>query len=273
MKETNYSVLMSVYHKEQPLFLKQSIDSMLSQTVKPGDFVIVCDGPLTEELEQVISGYVQSHGELFQIVRLKENVGLGKALNAGLKRCRFELVARMDADDISLPDRIERQLAVFSARDVDIVSGSLTEFDEVHPEGGAMRCLPEEQDEILKFARRRNPFNHPCTMYKKTSVIEAGGYKHFEGFEDYYLWVRMLRKGMCGYNIPEVLLKMRVDGMHERRGGKTYASSIVKFRLYLFKSGFCSLIDFLYVVAGHVAVSILPNGIRKLFYDKVLRKK
>lgn len=273
MEQMDYSVLMSVYSKEQVLFLEESIESMLSQTIMPKDFVLVCDGPLTKKLDEVVAHYEAEYPQLFQIIRLEKNVGLGRALNAGMKRCRFEYVARMDSDDISLPERCEKQLAVLCESGADIVSGTLVEFDEQHPEGSKKRQLPQTHEEILKFARRRNPFNHPCVMYKKTSVIESGGYKHFEGFEDYYLWVRMLQNGKTGYNLQETLLKMRVTGMHRRRGGFRYAKSIVKFRLYLLKSGFCSLGDFLYTVVGHVGVSILPNRLREKFYNKMLRKK
>ncbi|MBE5881007.1 MAG: glycosyltransferase [Lachnospiraceae bacterium] len=273
MQQTDYSVLMSVYLKEQALFLRESIESMLSQTIMPKDFVIVCDGPLTEELDTVVSEYEERFPELFQVIRIPENVGLGRALNEGMKHCRCEYIARMDSDDISLPNRMEKQLAVLNGQQVDIVSGTLTEFDEAAPDGTHKRSLPETHEQIRKFARRRNPFNHPCVCYKKTSVIKSGGYEHFEGFEDYYLWVRMLMAGMRGYNLQDTILKMRATGMHGRRGGFRYASSIIKFRLYLLKSGFCSFGDFIYTVTGHVAVSILPNRLRQLFYHRVLRKR
>ncbi len=273
MEQMDYSVLMSVYSKEHALFFRESIESMLSQTIVPKDFVLVCDGPLTEELDAVVAYYEKEYPHLFQVIRLERNVGLGRALNAGMKRCRCEYVARMDSDDISYPDRMERQLSAIRQQQADVVSGTLVEFDEQHTEGYKKRCLPQTHDEIMKFARRRNPFNHPCVLYKKTSVIESGGYKHFEGFEDYYLWVRMLMAGKRGYNLQETILKMRVTGMHRRRGGFHYAKSIVKFRLYLLKSGFCSFGDFLYTVVGHVGVSILPNRLREMFYNKMLRGK
>lgn len=273
MKQTDYSVLMSVYSKEQALFFRESIESMLSQTIMPADFVIVCDGPLTKELDGVIDSYKKNYPGVFQIVRLPENVGLGRALNEGMKKCRCEIIARMDSDDISLPDRMERQLKALAEQSADIVSGTLVEFDGQHPEGFRKRALPQMPDEIRKFARRRNPFNHPCTIYKKTSVMKSGGYQHFAGFEDYYLWVRMLMAGMRGYNVQETVLKMRVTGMHQRRGGWKYAGSIIKFRLYLLKSKFCSPADFLYTVIGHVGVSLLPNCLREMFYNKILRRK
>ena len=273
MEHTDYSVLMSVYSKEQALFLRESIESMLSQTIMPKDFVLVCDGPLTDALEDVISCFEKEYPQLFQVVRLPKNVGLGRALNEGMKRCRFECVARMDSDDISLPDRMEKQLAAMRKQEADIVSATLVEFNEQHPQGYMKRRLPQTHEEIVKFARRRNPFNHPCVVYKKTSVIESGGYQHFPGFEDYYLWVRMLMSGKKGYNLDDTVLKMRVSGMHRRRGGLSYAKTIIKFRLYLLKNGFCSLGDFLYTVVGHVGVSLLPNRLREVFYNKALRKK
>ena len=273
MNQTDYSVLMSVYEKEQALFLRESIESMLSQTIMPKDFVLVCDGPLTQELDGMIEGYEKEYPQLFQIVRLPENVGLGRALNEGMKRCRCEVIARMDSDDVSLADRMERQLSALWEQQADIVSGTLVEFDEQHPEGGRKRMLPQEPDEIRKFARRRNPFNHPCTIYKKTSVMKSGGYQHFAGFEDYYLWVRMLMAGMRGYNVQETVLRMRVTGMYQRRGGWNYAKSIIKFRLYLLKNRFCSLGDFLYTVVGHVGVSLLPIRLREWFYNKMLRRR
>lgn len=286
-----YSVLMSVYEKEKSEYLRESIESMLSQTVKPSDFVIVCDGPLPEALDAVISQYgvreiSSADGEmrkLFQIIRLPENVGLGRALNEGLKACKYDIVARMDSDDISLPQRCEKQLEALTGQQLDVISGALVEFsDDIGSVGetadargssdGKKRALPQSQEEIMRFARRRNPFNHPCVMYRKSSVQKAGGYVHCEGFEDYHLWVRMLQAGMRGANLPDVILRMRVSGMYERRGGLHYAGNIIRFRFYLWKTGFCSFGDFMYAVVGHVGVSLLPNRLRQLFYDKMLRR-
>lgn len=284
-----YSVLMSVYQKENATFFRESIESMLTQTVMPSDFVLVCDGPLTQALDAVIAQYagretVDEDGKrrkLFQIIRLPENVGLGRALNEGLKACRYDIVARMDSDDISLPDRCEKQLKALTGQKLDVVSGALVEFSDdgsgvtagnfPNTAEGRKRALPETQEEIMRFARRRNPFNHPCVMYRKSSVQKAGGYVHCEGFEDYHLWVRMLQSGMRGANLPDVILRMRVSGMYERRGGLHYAGNIIRFRFYLWRTGFCSLGDFLYAVVGHVGVSLLPNRLRQLFYDKMLR--
>lgn len=268
----NYSVLMSVYDKEQPEFLRASINSILAQTIPPAQIVVVCDGKLTEELYEVLHTFEEKNPSLFQLVQLAEQSGLGNALNEGMQHCSCEIIARMDSDDISRPDRMEKELSLIREKHVDIVSGSVMEFETDPKETGKIRKLPKTQEEILRFARRRNPFNHPCVMYKKSAVLAAGGYQPFEGFEDYYLWLRMLKNGATGYNTEQVLLSMRTKGMYKRRGGLQYAGRILRFRGYMLKHGYCSLGDYLITVCGHVAVSLLPDGIRRLFYDKVLRK-
>ena len=194
-----YSVLMSVYAKENPEYLRESIESIWNQTVKTDDFWVVCDGPLTKELDAVLEENQKAHKEVFHLLRLKENVGLGRALNEGLKCCKNEAVARMDSDDIACKDRCEKQLRVLE-EGIDIVSGTVVEFEKDILHCKAKRTLPLSKEEILKFAGRRNPFNHPCVMYRKEAVEKAGGYQHFYLFEDYYLWVRMLRKGCKGYS-------------------------------------------------------------------------
>ncbi len=271
MGQMDYSVLMSVYAKEEASFLRESIESMLSQTIMPGDFVLVCDGPLTAELDEVVSYYKEKYPQLFEIVRLEQNVGLGRALNEGMQHCRFEYVARMDSDDISLLDRCEKQLACMQETGADVISGCLQEFSENPADVGREKKVPLVHEEICRYARRRNPFNHPCVMYKKSAVLAAGGYMHFPGFEDYYLWVRMLQAGMRGHNLSDVLLKMRVGNMYERRGGFKYAVNMLRFRAYLLKSGNCNLMDFLVAAGGHLLVSLIPRRMRRLFYNRHLR--
>lgn len=270
----SYSVLMSVYKKEKPGYLRESINSVLKQTLLTDDFVIVCDGPLTEALDAVLSELQGSHADIIRIHRLAQNRGLGRALNEGLALCRNEIVARMDSDDICFPDRMEKEYKLLVEQKLDLVGSTLIEFEQTTDQPTGSRMVPADQKSIEKFARRRNPFNHPTVMYRKQSVERVGSYQDFYLFEDYYLWIRMLMADMKVMNIEEPLLYMRTgDGMLERRGGIRYAEAIWHFRLYLRKSGFSSVTDFLITAPGHILVALLPSGFRKYFYQKLLRKK
>jgi len=269
----DYSVLMSVYFKEKPGNLSAAMRSIFDQTVKTNDFVLVCDGPLNNELDEVILGMCAVHPEL-HVIRLDKNGGLGNALNIGIKYCKNELVARMDSDDISRPDRCERQLSVFSSNpEVSICSGIVEEFAESTELIEARRVVPEKQEEIEAFAKKRNPFNHPCVMYKKSSVEAAGGYQDFYLLEDYYLWIRMLQNGNIGYNLQEPLLWMRAGSeMYKRRSGWEYAKSQKALFKYMKEIGFITFGQYLKSVAIRSASSITPNIIREFMFKTVLRK-
>lgn len=270
----NYSVLMSVYDKEKPEYLKAAIDSILNQTVKTNDFVIVCDGPLNKGLDDVIAEYVRTVPGLFNVYRISRNLGLAKALNNGILQCKNKLIARMDSDDISASDRMEKQLAAFKNHDVDIVGTNIIEFTGDISNTKSTRTVPENNDKIIRFARKRSPFNHPSVMYKKSAVIDAGFYEDYRYFEDYNLWVTMLQKGYKGYNIQENLLYMRAgEDMYKRRGGLGYVKCIFRFKNHLRKMGFISMGMFLISSIGRSIVSIIPNGIRTGIYSKALRKK
>lgn len=269
----NYSVLMSVYHKEKPEYLKAAIDSILNQSVMTNDFVIVCDGPLNQGLDEVIADYVRTAPGLFNVYRLSRNMGLAKALNNGILQCRNELIARMDSDDISAPDRMEKQIQAIRVQDADIVGTNIIEFTGNIENTGRTRQVPENNDEIIRFAKKRSPFNHPAVMYKKSVVVDAGFYEDYRYFEDYNLWTTMLLKGYKGYNIQENLLYMRAgQDMYRRRGGFGYVKCIFRFKNHLRKNGFISWGTFLMGVLGHSLVSIIPNGVRTAVYAKVLRK-
>jgi len=267
--DDKYSVLMSVYYKEKPEYLQQSIESILNQTAPTDDFVLVCDGPLTSELDSVIAQYNTLH-----VVRLKENGGLGRALNEGMKYCQHDLIARMDSDDISRPDRCERELRVFRDHpEVDIVSGTIEEFITSPEEVYSRRVLPETSAEIAQFAKKRNPFNHPAVMYKKSAVEAAGGYKDFYLLEDYFLWVRMLLMGSKGYNIQEPVLWMRAGSdLYKRRSGSKYVKSEKKLFSYMLGKGLITSSQYRRAIIGRAAGALIPNWLRGFLYKKVLRK-
>ena len=276
VKETmdNYSVLMSVYFKEKAEYLKDAMNSIWNQSFPTNDFVLVCDGPLNDDLNATISEMEEKHSQL-NVIRLKENGGLGNALNIGLKYCKNDLVARMDSDDVCRSDRCERQLEVFNRNsEISICSGIIEEFANSLEEVESRRVVPETNEEIVRFAKQRNPFNHPCVMYKKDAVEDAGGYIDFHYLEDYYLWIRMILNGSEGYNIQEPLLWMRTgNGLYNRRGGKDYAKSEKRLFEFMLERGFISKMQFYKAVLSRTVVAMSPNWIRKVAYKLVLRRR
>lgn len=269
----NYSVLMSVYHKEKPEYLRQSMDSIFAQSIPTDDFVLVCDGPLNDELDKVIEEMMAAHAAVLKVIRLEKNVGLGNALNHGIKHCRNDLVARMDSDDIARPDRCERQIEVFEQHpEIGMVSGIVEEFSTEPSVIDARRVPPETQEEILKFAKTRNPFNHPCIMYKREQVEKAGGYQEIFLLEDYFLWLRMLLNGTVGYNIQEPLLWMRAgSGMYRRRSGWKYAIAQTQLFTFMKKRGFINVKEWVSSCVIRMGSSLAPNWIRKKMFEWKLR--
>lgn len=265
---------MSVYHKEKPEYLKQAIESIQKQTLSTNDFVLVCDGPLNEGLDGVIAEKQQEMGEALNVVHLGENRGLGNALNEGIKHCKNELVARMDSDDIAYADRCEKQLAVFSTHpEVSICSGIVEEFTTNPNVVDAKRVPPETNAEIVEFAKKRNPFNHPCVMYKKSAVEAVESYQDFYLLEDYYLWLRMLMAGYQGYNIQEPLLHMRAGSdMYLRRAGWKYAKTQAKLFKFMKQQGFIGEGQYIKSCVIRSGSALAPNGLRKFMFEKVLRK-
>lgn len=269
-----YSVLMSVYHKEKPEYLKQAIESIQTRTISTNDFVLVCDGPLNEQLDGVIAAKQQEMGTTLNVVRLAKNSGLGNALNEGIKYCKNELVARMDSDDIAYPDRCEKQIAVFNTHsEVSICSGIVEEFTTDPNTVDTKRVPPETNAEIVEFAKKRNPFNHPCVMYKKSAVEAVGSYQDFYLLEDYYLWLRMLMTGYQGYNIQEPLLHMRAGSdMYLRRAGWKYARTQARLFKFMKKQRFIGVGQYIKSCVIRSGSSLAPNWLRKFMFEKVLRK-
>lgn len=271
--DVKYSVLMSVYFKEKPDFFRAAVESMLNQTATPDEIVIVCDGKLTSQLDEIVTEFEKNYKQIVKILRLKENSGLANALNQGLKICTNEYVARMDTDDISVADRIEVQLREMIKHGADISSGTIEEFETDPNVIKCRKTLPKTHEEILKYARRRNPFNHPCVIFKKSKVLESGGYENYDLFEDYHLWIKMLSGGCVGINLEKTLLKMRTgSGMYARRGGVSYLKNASKVEKYKRKTSFSSFNDYLICMMAKVVFSLVPSGIREFLYKKLLRK-
>jgi glycosyltransferase involved in cell wall biosynthesis len=275
MNNKKYSVLMSIYHKEKPDFLIESIESMLRQTIMPNEIVIVKDGPLTQELDKIIDRYANQEPGLFTIVTLGKNLGLGLALNEGLKRCRNELVARMDTDDISLENRCELQLKAFDSNpDLSIVGTWTNEFYDKPSNIVMSRIVPEKHEDIMKFSRRRSPFNHPTVMYKKSSVLDCGGYQDVLRKEDIDLFIRMLHNGCLSKNISKPLLLFRSNKENYKRR-KTWINckSYISVIYNSWKMGYSSTTDLIVVVIAQMIMFLSPVWLLKIMSNKVLRKK
>lgn len=270
-----YSVLMSVYAREKAEYFKQAVDSMLSQTVPPDEIVLVCDGALTPELDQVIEGYESRNPDLFHVIRLEKNHGLGIALGIGLQACKNELVARMDTDDIALPDRLEKELAALEANpDVCAVGGRISEFYDDPEDVIGYRVVPLTHEEIRKRASFANPMNHVTVLYRKSSVLAAGNYPNHPGFEDYHLWVQMLSDGHKFMNIADVCCNVRADdGMHERRRGMEYFRYTWEMEKFLREKRVVTFFQFWKNVAVRFSGTVLlPPRLTNTLFQKIMRR-
>lgn len=230
----SFSVLMSLYKKESEVYFNEALLSIEAQSSQPSEVVVVHDGPLTDELYNILDKW-RSKLPLKEVI-LEQNQGLGIALNKGLEACSYELVARVDTDDINLNERFQIQYEFMSVNpQIDLCSAHIAEFDTDISVISGLRKVPLSED-IEKLIYRRNPINHMAVMFKKSSVIKAGGYLHMPYMEDYYLWVRMHVMGMNIANIDDVLVYARVgNGMLERRHGYKYYRSELQFMKKLLK--------------------------------------
>lgn len=271
----NYSVLMSVYFGEKPEYLRESLDSIFSQTIPTNDFVLMCDGPLTEELDAVVYEFSQNYPECLHVIRLEENHGLAHALNHGIKFCKNDLVARMDSDDIALPNRCELQLQKFHEDpQLIIVGGAINEFEGSPNNVISHKHMPESYEDLLHYAKFRNPFNHSTVMYRKSAIIAIGSYPDNILHEDYALWGNLLLSGAKACNLPDTLCYMRVDnGLYNRRGGYQYWKQAIRLRWQLYRSGLYTFPSFILVSCGLTLVCLLPNSVRKKIYRSLLRRE
>lgn len=268
-----YSVLMSLYSKEKSEYLVQSLDSMLEQTLLPDEIVLVIDGPIPQELQEIVEKYKKEYPDVFVIVPLKKNIGLGKALDVGLKKCRNELVARMDTDDISLPTRCEKQVEKFNSNtDLALVGTMIDEFYDEPTNIVSSRIVPTEHKDIEKFMKRRSPFNHPAVMFKKSAVIDSGGYGRLKRKQDLDLFSRMINSGYKSANLEESLVLFRSnEDNFKRRKSWSYCKSYIIAQYEIWKRGHCSFIDLIVVSLGQVFIYIAPMGILKKVSNKYLR--
>ncbi|UTX51097.1 glycosyltransferase [Candidatus Saccharibacteria bacterium TM7i] len=272
----SFSVLTSVYYKEKPEYLKAALDSIFSQSLLPNEVVLVKDGPLGDELEAVIDESIKKHAETsFVVVELGQNVGLGEALNKGLERVSSEYVMRVDTDDISLPNRFDRQMRFLDAHpEVSILGSNIDEYDEDMLRKLSVREVPQSHDEIVNFMKGRNAFNHMAVVFKKSAIIRVGQYQPCPFFEDYYLWLRVLSAGGKFHNIQESLVRARAgSSMISRRGGFSYISNIIAFYIKVRRLKIMPDSQILKSCLGRSAVAIMPNSLRASIYRRRLRSR
>lgn len=271
-----YSVLMSVYDKEDKNNFRAAVDSMINQTAAPDDIVIVCDGPLTKELDEAVEYYEKTYESLFTVLRLEKNMGLGVALHKGLLKCRNEIVARMDADDISVPERMEKELAVIENNpSISVVGGQIAEFCESAENIVSYRKVPTDENEIARMMKSRNPLNHVTTVFRKSDVIAVGNYSDLNGFEDYCLWARLYASGKRLCNIDDVCCFVRVDkNTYHRRSGIEYFKKTVEMEKILRSSGIISSAQMAKnLTVRFVGTVLMPNDIRGALFRRLMRRK
>lgn len=268
-----FSVLMAVYAKDNPAWIAQALDSVLHNTVPPAEIVVVQDGPVPPEISRVLAGYRAKYPRIKPVV-LEQNRGLGIALQKGLEACSCELVARMDADDISLPERFEKQLACFvQTPDLAVLGGTIEEVDAETLHLIAIRRVPQTDEQCRKFLKTRSPFNHVSVMFKKNLILQVGNYQPFHLMEDYYLWARCAAQHFKMGNMSSILVRVRVNAaMYGRRGGWEYFKSNVALSAALRRLGLISWPVYLFNLAVRFTVQVaMPNFLRSLFYKKILR--
>lgn len=271
----DFSVLMPVHKKDEPAAFRAAADSIFQQTFPPAEVVLVKDGPLPPGLEEMVAETQKKYGSALHLVALPENTGLPGVLNAGLRHCSAEWVARMDSDDISLPHRFEAQFEYLKqCKDVDVLSAWIEDRDPKMEHILGVRKVPERQEAILRFAAWRNPVNHMAVIYRKSVVLDQGGYpEHLRGFEDYGLWIKLLKGGCRFANVPEVLIRARAgDGLLERRRGRAYFLNELKFFDFGLKIGFFSFFQYSLLVSSRAFLRLLPRHWLKWIYF-MLRSK
>ena len=271
----DFSVCMSVYKNDKPEFVSLALDSIINQTVRPSEIVMVVDGPISNELNHLLDEYDNKYSGLFNIIRLLENKGLGNALKIATEKAKYELIARMDSDDIAASDRFEKQLKCFQDDwDLSIVGSTISEFIDTQDNIVGYRVCPSSDEDIKNYMVKRCALNHVTVMFKKNEVIRVGNYQDWFWNEDYYLWIRMMLAGCKFANLPDILVNVRVGkDMYARRGGWRYFKSEALLQNYMWKHGMIGLFRYCYNVAIRFAVQIaMPNSLRGWVFRTFARK-
>lgn len=269
-----FSVLMSVYIKENPTFLVEAVQSILQQTLKPSEVVLVEDGPLTPELYQAIEKLTTQSVIPIKRYPLEKNRGLGLALQYGVLQCQYDVIARMDTDDIAVEDRFEQQFNLMERENLDLLGGHIAEFIDQPEDIVSYRRVPTHHADIVTYQRMRSAFNHMTVMFKKEMVLKAGNYEDGLYMEDDLLWLNMISAGAKTGNVDQILCKVRVGaGMFERRGGLRYLGFYRQARQKMLSRKQISYGEYLKSIMIQAVVALCPGFLRQLIFLKLLRKK
>lgn len=275
MEYKPFSVAMSVYKSDNPQYFDRALESITDcQTIKPDEIVLVVDGLVSDELNSVIEKYAAKYP--FKIIRLEKNGGLGNALKIATENSSYEIIARMDSDDVSVENRFEQQLKCFENDDcLDIVGGDISEFVDDEENIISKRCVPVDDFSIKKYMRKRCAMNHVSVMFKKESIMKVGGYLDWFWNEDYYLWIRMWKKNCCFYNTGTVLVNVRSGlGQFARRGGWKYYKSEKGLQRLMLKNRQINCARYLINCFVRFVVQIvMPNKLRGFVFKTFARKK
>lgn len=273
MDHEHFSIAISVYKNDNPEFFDRALESITDlQTIKPDEVVLVVDGPVSDEINAVINKYASKY--VFNVIRLETNGGLGNALRLATENAKYDLIARMDSDDVSVSDRFEQELALFESDDsLDVVGGDITEFIDSEDNIVATRTVPINDTEIKKYMKKRCAMNHVSVMLKKQSIMNVGGYLDWHYNEDYYLWIRMQLNNAIFGNTGTPLVNVRVgEDMYRRRGGKKYYESEKGLQKYMLHHHMISVYRYCMNCFTRFVVQILvPNKIREWIYKKYAR--
>ena len=272
----SFSVVTSVYKNDKTGFVRVALDSMLvQQSVKPSEIIMVQDGPVPGNLTLLLSEYETNYPKVMHIIRLEKNAGLGNALKLGVENTKYEIVARMDSDDICASDRFEKQLAYMEQHpECDIVGGQITEFIDNPDNIVGKREVPCANDAIYHYMRSRCALNHPTVMFKKKAVLDAGNYQDWFWNEDYYMWIRMMEQGCVFANLPDVLVNMRsgID-QYGRRGGMKYFKSEIGIKKLMLEKGMITRKEYIVnYIQRFIIQLMLPNSVRGWVFRTFARK-
>lgn len=267
-----FSVLISTYRGDDPAALDKALESIYDQSLQPSEIVIVEDGTVPSELRAIINKWLKNESITTKHVKIEKNCGLGRALSVGLEHCTYDIVARMDSDDLAATDRFEKQIAFLRTnQEVDVVGGYMREIDR-QADRSFIRKVPTEPEQVRSRARFRSPLNHPTVMFRKRPIENVGSYRDLRSMQDYDLWIRLLSNNYTIANIPDVLVETEVeDRLYERRGGIEYGKLEFHLQKEFLQSGFTSYLIFIFNLLTRIPIRLVPNRLRRIIYTLLLR--